>query len=182
MPLEDFALSVGINTYPGLTPLSGAEADAQAFHDWARTKGGVSAANAKLILSSQFPAAAAPRQAKPADQEIWDFFERLRALATQNNDSGLGLAAGRRLYLFFSGHGFSPSVETSAVLLANAERDTPHCLAAKSWADRFYENGLFEEVLLFQDACREQFSDVELTPPYFKKSAMPGVAQRKRFY
>jgi hypothetical protein len=36
--------------------------------------------------------------------------------------------------------------------------------------------------LLFQDACREQVSDVDVTPPYFKKSVMPGWRNRKRFY
>ena len=77
--------------------------------------------------------------------------------------------------MFFSGHGFSPSIDTSGVLMANAERDTPHNLSAKAWADRFYENGLFEEVLLFQDACREPVIDVDLTPPYLKRSTMPGI-------
>ncbi len=37
----DYALSVGINCYPGLTPLMGAEADAQAFHAWVTQTGGV---------------------------------------------------------------------------------------------------------------------------------------------
>jgi hypothetical protein len=183
MPLPDYALCVGINSYPGLTPLQGAEADAQAFYDWVTSTGGVSQANAKLILSAQFSAGAQVANAKPASKEIWDFFETLRAAATANNaNTTFGLTAGRRLYLFFSGHGFSPTVDASGVLMANAERDTPHNLSPKAWADRFYENGLFEEILLFQDACREQVSDVDVTPPYFKRSVMPGAGDRKRFY
>jgi hypothetical protein len=182
MALPDFALSVGINLYPGLTPLSGAEVDARAFHTWATTDGGVNPANAKLVLSSDFPAAAQAFNAQPAAQEIWAFFEFLRAAANANNAANLGLTAGRRLYMFFSGHGFSPSIDASGVLMANAEPDTPHNLSAKAWADRFYENGLFEEVLLFQDACREPVIDVDLTPPYLKRSYMPGIQGRKRFY
>src|SRR5258708_7093906 len=143
MALADYALCVGINRYPGLTSLNGAELDAQAFYDWVTGSGGVPQANAKLILSSQFPAPAQAAQAQPASQEIWTFFEQLRAAANANNTAGNGLIAGRRLYLFFSGHGFSPSLDMSGVLMANAERDTPHNLSPKAWADRFYENGLF---------------------------------------
>src|SRR4051794_2517188 len=105
MPLPDYALCVGINRYPGLTPLSGAEADAQAFYDWVTSEGGVVGTNAKLILSTQFPVGINASKAKPASQEIWDFFEKLRADANINNAKRLGLIAGRRLYLFFSGHG-----------------------------------------------------------------------------
>ena len=182
MPLPDYALCVGINRYPGLTSLAGAEADAKAFYEWVTSDGGVSTPNAKLILSSQFPSPSQPTEAQPTNLEIWGFFEKLRAVASANNANSLGLTTGRRLYLFFSGHGFSPSLDTSGILMANAERDTPHNLSAKAWADRFYENGFFEEVLLFQDACREQVNDVELTPPYLKRSVMPGVGARKRFY
>jgi hypothetical protein len=182
MPLPDFALCVGIDAYPGLTPLAGAERDARAFHAWATGAGGVDPKRAKLILSSAFPAAANVAAARPASAEIWAFFEDIRAAANANNAANAGLVAGRRLYMFFSGHGFSPSIDASGVLMANAEPDTPHNLSAKAWADRFYENGLFDEVLLFQDACREPVIDVELTPPYLKRSLMPGFKQRKRFY
>lgn len=182
MALENHALCVGINRYSGLTPLQGAEADARSFHDWVTRVGRVPKANAKLILSSDFPVAPNPTKAQPASQEIWDFFENLRAAASANNDAQLGLKAGGRLYLFFSGHGFSPTLDTSGVLMANAEIDTPHNISAKAWADRFYENGVFDEILLFQDACREQVSDVEITPPYLKRSVMPGARDRRRFY
>lgn len=182
MALLDYALCVGINRYPGLTPLAGAEADAQAFYNWVTSDGGVPSGNAKLILSSDFPMPVITSRAQPTSQEILDFFEGLRGAARENDANNLGLTAGRRLYLFFSGHGFSPSLDTSGVLMANAERDAPHNLSAKRWADRFYENGLFEEVLLFQDACREEVNDAELMPPYLRRSRMPGEGARKRFY
>ncbi len=179
--MSDYALSVGISTYPGLdSVLPGAEADAADFHEWVTKVAGVQ--HATLILSSQFPQSAAPSNAQPASQQIWTFFESLRTAASANNAANNGFKCGRRLYLFFSGHGFSPSLDASGTLMANAERATPHNLAMKAWADRFYENGLFDEVLLFQDACREAVGDIELTPPYFKRTPKPGANQRKRFY
>ncbi|HEX8224271.1 MAG TPA: hypothetical protein VF605_10695 [Allosphingosinicella sp.] len=182
MALPDFALCVGIDSYPGLTPLGGAERDATAFYGWATGPGGVDPAYAKLITSSAFPAGPNVAAARPASAEVWAFFEEIRAAANASNAANQGLVAGRRLYMFFSGHGFSPSIDASGVLMANAEPDTPHNLSAKTWADRFYENGLFEEVLLFQDACREPVIDVELTPPYLKRSLTDGIGQRRRFY
>jgi hypothetical protein len=179
MPLADYVLAVGINRYPGLNKLDGAEADAQAFFDWATQSAG---AVGQTILSSQFAPAAAPILEQPASQQIWMFFETLRAAADNNNNQNLGYKAGRRLYMFFAGHGVSPSLDTSAVLMANAERSAPHHLSAKAWADRFYENGLFDEVLLFQDACRETMDNFELTPPYLKKETTSGWQKRKRFY
>jgi hypothetical protein len=182
MALADYALCVGINNYPGLTPLSGAEHDAGAFHAWATGAGGVDPSRARLIRSSDFPDPAGPAEALPAAEQIWKFFEELRRAAASNNDADLGFQAGRRLYMFFSGHGFSPTIDASGVLMANAELDTPHNLSPKAWADRFLENGLFEELLLFQDACRESVTDVDLTPPYLKRSPMPGAKARRRFY
>ena len=184
MPLQDFALAVGIDLYPGLTTLGAAERDATDFFNWVTTAGGVKRADAALIVSSNYAPTPGVSTAMPAAQQIWDFFERLRQEAQENNNGpdGLGLTAGRRLYMFFSGHGFSPSLNSSGVLMANAERDVPHNLSPCAWADRFYENGLFEEVLLFQDACREPVGDVDLTPPYLKRAPAGGSQTRKRFY
>ena len=54
--------------------------------------------------------------------EIHDFFTQADVIATANNDEGkgLGLRAGKRLWMFFSGHGFAPSLDMSGVLMANA--------------------------------------------------------------
>lgn len=185
MPLEDYAISVGINRYPKLKPLFGAEADASAFHAWVTAEGGVSKpGNAVRILSSDYPADEPAGSARPAALQVWEFFDRLRQVATDNNEGseGLGYVAGRRLYMFFAGHGFSPTIDASGILMANADRDAPHNLSPKGWADRFYENGLFEEILLFQDACREPALDVDLTPPYMRLSRVGGAENRKRFY
>ena len=87
MALPDFALCVGIDGYPGLTPLSGAEYDARAFHDWATGAGGVDPNNAELIVSSQFPNAGQVTDAQPASQKILDFFEKIRAAAKANKNN-----------------------------------------------------------------------------------------------
>ena len=110
MALPDFALVVGIDSYPGLGALKGAEADASDFWTWVTDPAGgnVNPQFACRIVSSQFtPPPASADLAKPVKAQIEEFFTMVSNEASKNNQAGLGIAAGRRLYLFFSGHGFS---------------------------------------------------------------------------
>lgn len=184
MPLADYALVVGINRYPGLTSLEGAENDARDFYDWVTSRDGgkVAKNNATLLLSSDFAEPADADDAKPAAQEVERFFTRIDNAAESNNREGLGLKAGNRIWLFFSGHGFAPSLDRSAVLLANATLRRTHNVAAHLWADRLYDGGWFDDVFLFQDACKSQMADVELAPPFFRRRNAPLGQVRNRFY
>jgi hypothetical protein len=183
MPLADRALVVGINRYPKISGLTGAQNDAEEFYNWVTDPagGGVLKENALLLCS---PPAAAP----DPDDELPDkvlvekFFTRVDNAANANNQTGDGLKAGSRLWLFFSGHGFAPSLDRSAVLMANATRERVHNIAGMLWADRLYEGGWFDDIILFQDACRERIGDAELTPPFIKKRTAPDGQQRRRFY
>jgi len=185
MPLADRALVVGINHYPGISTLSGAENDAQDFYEWVTTTkpagGGVDPENALLILSSKFPATTSVDDALPGKREIEQFFTNVRNSAVANNAARLGNKSGKRLWMFFAGHGFAPSLDHSGVLMANATLDMVHNIAARWWADRLYEGGWFDDVLLFQDACRSRIGDADLTPPFLKRQA-PIIQVRRRFY
>ena len=72
MALADRALVVGINRYPGISSLSGAENDAQDFYKWVidPAGGAVKKADALLILSSDFPPPPGPDFAQPAKEQI----------------------------------------------------------------------------------------------------------------
>lgn len=185
MALADFALVVGIDSYPALTTLKGAEADARDFWKWVTDPQGgkVDPQYAKRIVTSDFaPLANSADGAKPVKAQIEDFFTMVNQTAARNAQADQGIAAGRRVYLFFSGHGFSPSLDRSGVLMANATDDMPHNIGAQMWADRLYDGGWFEEVLLFQDACRERVGYADVTPPFFKMRTVAADPPRKRFY
>jgi hypothetical protein len=184
MPLADYALVVGISRYPGIEDLSGPENDAADFFAWITSKdgGGVDPANAKLILSSCFPPAPATQDERPAQDQIYAFFNWMDSLAEANNQKRLGSRAGRRLWMFFSGHGFAPSLETSGVLMANATLRQVRCIGAARWADKLYGGGLFDEVLLFQDACRSRIAAAELDALYLVLRDASPMQERKRFY
>lgn len=184
MPLLDYALVVGINRYPKIRELTGAQKDAEEFYNWVTDPagGGVAKTNALLLRSSDFDPPPDPDDERPDKVLVEKFFTRLDNAANANNQAGDGLRAGRRLWLFFSGHGFAPSLDRSGVLMANATRDRVHNIAGMLWANRLYEGGWFDEVILFQDACRERMGDAELTPPFFKQRPPPNGQERRRFY
>jgi uncharacterized caspase-like protein len=180
MAATDYALVVGIDRYPAPTlgSLKGAEADAKEFHRWVTDPGGgdVPLANAACVVSSLYQPAPNVNDELPAKLQIENFFTLVADRAQAN------LKTGRRLYMFFAGHGFAPTLNKSAVLMANATDTMPHNIAPFLWADRLYLGGWFDEVLLFQDACRSRIDDVDLTPPFLKLRTMRGEGNRGRFY
>jgi hypothetical protein len=182
MGATDYALVVGVDRYPAIGNLSGAEADAQAFYTWVTDPqgGGVLPANATRVVTSLYPPAAGVDDELPAKQQIESFFTKVENLAQANNAAGRGLKTGHRLYMFFAGHGFAPALDTSGVLTANATDTMLHNVAPFLWANRLYEGGWFDEVLLFQDACRSRIPNADLTPPFLKPRVMLG--KHRRFY
>lgn len=176
MPLDDFALVVGINNYAALNPLRGAEADSLDFYNWVVDPAGgkVKPGNAQHIISK--PNQTDPLDSQPTRSTIEKFFLRIDALANKNNKDGNGLVAGRRLWLFFSGHGFAPSYGRSALLVANTTDTALDNFASPLWAERLFTGGWFQEILLFQDACRERFTTGEVIPPFLKARDQPGQA------
>ncbi|TAL04096.1 MAG: hypothetical protein EPO08_02460 [Rhodospirillaceae bacterium] len=182
MSLADRALVVGINRYPSLSNLSGAEADASDFHAWVTAQGGVAPTDATLILSSSFVAAVDPSHQEPLRERVYAFFENVRAAAITNSQSELGFKAGKRLYLFFAGHGFAPTLDSSGVLMANANEDFLYNVSPILWANRMYNGGWFDEVLLFQDACRSPITGAQVDIPTLREWKADGTDARMRFY
>jgi hypothetical protein len=189
MGKEDWAIVVGLTHYPGLSALVGPGRDAQAFYEWVTKPetqggGGVPKSQAKLILSSDFPAVADPKAAEPTVQEVYIELENLQDIALANSEAGKGLRTGRRLYLFFAGHGCAPVFDESALLMANATRLRPgHHLPGRRVANWFLVAGYFEEVILLMDCCRERFTNLGLAmPPFIDRPNLEAFAGSKRFF
>ena len=184
---EDWAIVVGVRRYPGISDLDGPENDAQNFYDWLidpSRPGKLDPDNVRLILSSQFADSQDPSSAIPTHAEVEKAFEWLNDVAKKNREDGNGRKVGRRLYLYFSGHGYAPSKEDAALLMANA---TPEFygnhIAARVWAEWLYESGYFEELALFMDCCRNSDTSVAMRPPHIGKVVNNnGIQQRQRFY
>jgi hypothetical protein len=169
---DDVAVVVGISKYVNLTPLSGPEVDAVEFRRWVRsTHGGcVPDRQARLILSSMYTTPAEPGAIKPTLEEMKAEFKRYADLSASKPNYRVG----RRLYIFLSGHGITPThsstpnFEEPALLAANVSAMSlgDHITGA-AYAEWFRVHGLFDEVILFADCCRDLKDNVPPTPPPF---------------
>ena len=154
MGANDYAIVVGISKYPALGDLDGPEADARDFYDWlVDAKGGdVKQDNVTLLLSSNYPPAPVQLKAKPQVSDIEEVFDNYYIKGKEE------ATVGDRLYLYFAGHGFAPSLEDAALLMANAARGmTGYHLPGRKYANWFRQAAFFKEVVLFMDCCRESY-------------------------
>ena len=189
MAVNDWAIVVGVWCYPGLDDLRGPENDAVAFANWlGKPDGGdvppgpSQRPQIQLILSSDFhPPFGTVNAAQPTREGIERALDLLQEVAEENKQNNKGLRVGRRLYLYFAGHGFGPKLDESALLTANA---TPsrvrYHIAGRSWADWFHVANYFDEVVLFMDCCRNVFSNAPINAVGYGN--IIGPRQGRRFY
>lgn len=181
MPLDHYAVVIGIQAYPGLTPLAGPCADARAFRDWLvdPTGGDVPPPNVHLLLTSDFhpPGPASVADAKPVVDQfnavVGDFVNR----------AALGQRIGERLYLYLAGHGFSDESDTNsaALIAANAEKTGfLHHITATEYADWFHRNAAFDEIVLVMDCCRDVGITHAIQNPALPKTSNPVAAKGVR--
>jgi hypothetical protein len=166
---DDWALCVGIEHYGAakqLVALPGAIRDAEAIHWWLTSPdgGGVPEAQAKLIVSRPTDA---DGNAWPTTEGIHDFLCKLYKLASASSARGDGFRAGRRLWLFYAGHGLGfPDEKDTGLLTANAlPPDVMHHVAGYAWAEAFRITAAFDEVVLFMDCCRTESNRISLSKP-----------------
>jgi len=171
---KDRAIVVGVNCYPDpdLGDLKGPEDDATAFYDWLRSAdgGNVPETQIRKILTSDFkdkmpfPSVV---DAQPTTIAVQGEFIRLDQLVKQSRAAGNGPQIGDRLYIYMAGHGFAPSADEAALVMANAIYKTTlnyHVLGKYS-SELFLNVGAFKEILLFMDCCR--LRDVTTYPNKF---------------
>jgi hypothetical protein len=174
---DDYAIVVGIATYPFLDSLSGPVNDAKDFRKWLvdPAGGNVPRANVKTVFSSRRaprPGAVPEPTVVPIDAACEDIIRR----AEQSGGRG-----GRRLYLYFAGHGIAPKRNDALLMMANAAKRVPgHHIAGSRYAEWFRDSAFFDEVVMFMDCCQERYPRVTVRDPPFE--ANPGQRPSRHFY
>lgn len=172
MASDDRAIVVGINHYPVLgengenKDLEGPENDARAFCEWLMLPtGGALDKSAVITVASANSPQDGPT---PTTATIDKAFESIIDQAEQ------GQHGGRRLYLFFAGHGFASSSEDVNLLMANAtRRRTGHHIAGRKYVEWFRAAALFKEIVLFMDCCREIQQTMPVRPVPWNATSNP---------
>lgn len=185
MAVDDRGIVVGLTTYPKIGSLQGAERDAEDFFDWltSPTGGDVRSAHIQKIVSSDFQP---PHPAPPVDlpaQEVAKAFDRLHDEAFQ---SGMPKRLGRRLYVYVAGHGAAlpfaadPERSDAAFLVADASKFNATHVMTKVRALYFLNAGIFDEIVVFMDCCRNLLSLNPNYPSYMNAVDMSGLADEPR--
>ena len=188
MGKTDWAIVVGIQSYPEMPPLEGPDNDAQDFYDWLVDEkgGGVPTKQAKLIITpkDKIPFKN-PEKAVPTYMQIENAAYHLVELAGRKPLKDGHKYIGRRLYMYYAGHGFAPREEQTALIMANATKMRIgagyHWLGQRT-AEWFFRAGYFDEIVLLMDCCRSILPVPELSWPWADDTA-PDFQQRvRRFY
>jgi uncharacterized caspase-like protein len=144
---QDHAIVIGIDRYEDdrLERLTGARADAKAFHDWLihSEGGGVPRHQATLVTQR----GARSREAT---------FERLRrAFEKLSRRARRRATIGRRLYLYFAGHGIAQHRDEASLLASDGGLETlEKHIPSWKYACWFIHAAYFEQVVVFVDCCR----------------------------
>jgi len=187
MAVDDYGIVVGITKYPNISSLEGPERDAEEFYDWltSPTGGDVPSDRVKKIVSSAFqplpPAAPVPLPA----QEVTQAFDDLHAEALA---TGIPKRLGRRLYVYAAGHGAAlpfaadPERNDAAFLVANATKYNATHVMTKVRALYFLNAGIFDEIVVFMDCCRNTLSLIPNYPSYVNATAFDTLETERRTF
>lgn len=170
MAQNDYAILVGISRYADvdLHPLDGPLNDVRIMHEWLRNEQGVPEGNIKEIISNvTSPPAVADDDFPPLMQ---DYVKTFLGIMRKDKNSYVRRDDGR-LYLYFSGHGFSEKNDSSphaALYVGNTFIKTgPQWnIYGTAFANWVKNHGLFKEVVLIMDCCRDaEITKVPSPPP-----------------
>jgi uncharacterized caspase-like protein len=150
---------IGIRRYWDATPdgwittLNAPDNDAEAIAQWLRQPdgGGLPDGNICIVRSADLPDPFPDEQSVGPHQRAVE--NALNNLAELDATSFEGQYAGRRLYVYVSGHGYANEPDEAALLTAEAKRTRPLNVLVSSWVDWLWNAARFKEYVLWVDTC-----------------------------
>lgn len=170
---KDYAIVIGIDAYTGLRTLRSAVNDANEFMKWLREEEGLDDPGQIIPILGDTPYAKWT-EAKPNGGSVDEALIELGLLK--------GKKIGRRLYFYFSGHGFTTVDSDVGMALANAALGfLKNSISMRGCHSIFQELRYFDEVIFILDCCREktEYPELPSTPASsidFLKSKFPNGA------
>jgi uncharacterized caspase-like protein len=187
MNAHDQAVVVGIRRYADaddpsdwIGDLEGPDNDADAIAAWLRKPdgGGLPGENVRVIRSADEPDPFPDNGAAPHQQGIERSLLEIARLPTTAFE---GQYAGRRLYVYVSGHGYARGPDEAALVTAEAERDRPLNVLITSWVEWLYTAARFKELVLWVDCCATRMPLTYLKPCDLNQEFNPNAASGRRF-
>jgi hypothetical protein len=182
---EDHAIVIGIRRYGDVaagwvTNLQGPDNDAAAVADWLRspTGGRLPAANVRVVRSADVPDPFGASGPEPHQRALIEALDEIAQLPTDRVD---GQYAGRRLYVYVSGHGWAQRRDETALVTAEATRSNTLNVLVTSWIDWMYYAAPFKELVLWADTCATRTALTFLQPCRIPERMSPNKASVRMF-
>lgn len=141
---EDYAIIVGVSHYMSLAPLNGPITDACRLKNWLIKADGGNIHPQHVFFIPSAPGSQTPDQMS-IDKALSDILQMAAAKPA------------RRLYFYFSGHGFGSNWEVNGMCLPIWSPSFYNAaLSSKAYLDLLVEKDLFQEVYFFLDCCRDK--------------------------
>ena len=154
---HDHAVVIGIRRYADvaagwISTLNGPDNDAAAVAAWLRDPagGGLPDDNVRVVRSAEAPDPFVNGQAKPHQSMVTDV---MRSVAQLPKDAFQGQWAGRRLYVYVSGHGWANDYDEAALVTAEASQASPLNVLVTSWVRWMRKAAPFQELVFWGDTC-----------------------------
>lgn len=185
MAANDYAILVGISRYadPALHKLDGPLNDIRLMQQWLQSPDGgdLPPGNVTAIVSDESALdAPSPGELPPL---VMDFIQAFMGLVDTPNHSGYVSRPGARLYLYFSGHGFSEKGDRAphaALYAANANANIAWNIYGTFYAQWAKDWGLFGEIVLIMDCCRDASLVKDPTRPPLRKATDTALGNAAR--
>jgi prepilin-type processing-associated H-X9-DG protein len=185
MAQNDYAILVGISRYAdaSLRRLDGPVRDVRLIYDWLvkPERCNVPPANITRIVTDEAAQAVSQGDMPPVFQDFLNAFIGI----VRGPDKSNMLRPDGRLYLYLSGHGFCEKYTRdahAALYVANADRDLNWNIFGTYFARWARDQGLFGEIVLIMDCCRDaELAKSPLIPP-LRKPTDVNVARDSRLF
>ncbi|HWI71182.1 MAG TPA: caspase family protein [Baekduia sp.] len=154
---HDHAVVIGVRRYADspagwVSDLQGPDNDAEAVAEWLQKAdgGGLPAANVRVARSALAPDPFPSGGAEPHQSGVMQVLDDLAQLPKNQVD---GQYAGRRLYVYVSGHGWSRDRGDAALITAEATKASPANVLVSDWIAWMINAAPFQELVLWADMC-----------------------------
>jgi hypothetical protein len=139
----NYAVVIGIDHYE-TKPLAAAVSDAKDFAAWLINKKLVpdKPENIKVLLSE-------------TNNQIANNLDIDKAVDEIIKDAKTHRAESNRLYFYFAGHGIGVTYDVTALCLRFWPNWFNHCISSLDYKTWFINKGVFDEIFIFLDCCRE---------------------------
>ncbi|HYP43570.1 MAG TPA: caspase family protein [Propionibacteriaceae bacterium] len=164
----DHAVVIGIQRYADvgagwISDLQGPDNDAAEVATWLRDPqgGGLPADHVRVLRSADAPDPFTADRVEPHQKLV---IQALTEVAQLPSNAYRGQWAGRRLYVYVSGHGWANRRNEAALVTAEASRALPINVLITSWVEWMARAAPFQELVFWGDTCATRTPLTHLYP------------------